>query len=40
MGAVTTSEKPRPSRAVPVVLADLELFWPSRRGHAFDEFCL
>ncbi|HEX5810552.1 MAG TPA: hypothetical protein VFY38_00485 [Pseudonocardia sp.] len=19
--------------------ADLERFWPSRRGHAFDEFC-
>ncbi|WP_219415855.1 hypothetical protein [Pseudonocardia nigra] len=18
---------------------DLELFWPSRRGHAYDEFC-
>jgi len=21
------------------VLTDLERFWPSRRGHAFDEFC-
>lgn len=20
-------------------VADLEEFWPSRRGHAFDEFC-
>jgi hypothetical protein len=20
--------------------SDLEWFWPSRRGHAFDEFCL
>lgn len=22
-----------------VLLTDLERFWPSRRGHAFDEFC-
>jgi hypothetical protein len=21
------------------VAVDLEWFWPSRRGHAFDEFC-
>jgi len=20
-------------------MTDLERFWPSRRGHAFDEFC-
>jgi hypothetical protein len=25
--------------ATPVVITDLERFWPSRRGHAFDEFC-
>ncbi|MCW0213670.1 MAG: hypothetical protein OJJ54_09935 [Pseudonocardia sp.] len=23
----------------PLRASDLELFWPSRRGHAFDEFC-
>ena len=23
----------------PVIMTDLERFWPSRRGHAFDEFC-
>ncbi|MEK6441955.1 MULTISPECIES: hypothetical protein [unclassified Pseudonocardia] len=23
----------------PLRATDLELFWPSRRGHAFDEFC-
>jgi hypothetical protein len=23
----------------PVVMTDLERFWPSRRGHAFDELC-
>jgi hypothetical protein len=23
----------------PVVTTDLERFWPSRRGHAFDELC-
>jgi len=22
-----------------VLVTDLERFWPSRRGHAFDEFC-
>ncbi|MGH3613237.1 MAG: hypothetical protein ACRDRK_11715 [Pseudonocardia sp.] len=22
-----------------VLIADLERFWPSRRGHAFDELC-
>ncbi|WP_214368173.1 hypothetical protein [Pseudonocardia sp. H11422] len=22
-----------------ILVADLERFWPSRRGHAFDEFC-
>jgi hypothetical protein len=22
-----------------VLTPDLELFWPSRRGHAFDELC-
>lgn len=22
-----------------VLLTDLKRFWPSRRGHAFDEFC-
>jgi hypothetical protein len=21
------------------LITDLERFWPSRRGHAFDEFC-
>ncbi|MFD1523951.1 hypothetical protein [Pseudonocardia yunnanensis] len=21
------------------LVTDLERFWPSRRGHAFDEFC-
>jgi hypothetical protein len=21
------------------LMPDLERFWPSRRGHAFDEFC-
>ena len=29
-------------RAVPSLsglFTDLERFWPSRRGHAFDEFC-
>ena len=29
----------RPMFVPPVVLTDLERFWPSRRGHAFDEFC-
>ena len=29
----------RPVFVAPVVLTDLERFWPSRRGHAFDEFC-
>jgi hypothetical protein len=23
----------------PLRISDLELFWPSRRGHAFDELC-
>ena len=23
-----------------IVATDLERFWPSRRGHAFDELCL
>ncbi|WP_433288471.1 hypothetical protein ACQPZQ_36140 [Pseudonocardia sp. CA-142604] len=22
-----------------LLFTDLERFWPSRRGHAFDEFC-
>lgn len=25
--------------AVSPLATDLERFWPSRRGHAFDEFC-
>jgi hypothetical protein len=25
--------------STPILVADLERFWPSRRGHAFDEFC-
>jgi hypothetical protein len=24
---------------VAYLVSDLERFWPSRRGHAFDEFC-
>ncbi|MFC5949259.1 hypothetical protein ACFQH9_13365 [Pseudonocardia lutea] len=34
--------RPAPSGAFavrPLRVSDLELFWPSRRGHAFDEFC-
>ena len=27
------------ARRLQVVCTDLERFWPSRRGHAFDEFC-
>jgi hypothetical protein len=39
-------EQPDPTGAAPVVVASsparvhaLEQFWPSRRGHAFDELC-
>jgi hypothetical protein len=30
--------RPRACAPAPLV-TDLERFWPSRRGHAFDEFC-
>ncbi|MGH3567046.1 MAG: CbiX/SirB N-terminal domain-containing protein [Pseudonocardia sp.] len=29
----------RARTATMIVIADLEQFWPSRRGHAFDELC-
>jgi hypothetical protein len=39
-------EQPDPTGAAPVVVASspacvhgLQPFWPSRRGHAFDELC-
>ena len=36
----TTRTAGAPRRARPASLViDLERFWPSRRGHAFDEFC-
>jgi hypothetical protein len=30
---------PRGGRIAAVVRVDLEGFWPSRRGNAFDEWC-
>jgi hypothetical protein len=38
-GVVTTTAPPQePCRSV-FGVRDLEEFWPSRRGHAYDEFC-
>lgn len=40
-GGVTTAgyEIARPVDATGGLRPDLEEFWPSRRGHAYDEFC-
>ena len=41
-GTVTEQEPPRSGRAAAMtgnLRPDLERFWPSRRGHAYDEFC-
>lgn len=34
-----SAERAGMPEAPSVLLTDLERFWPSRRGHAFDEFC-
>jgi hypothetical protein len=45
-GGVSSTAQPAPSTRTAgvesmtaVLLPDLEEFWPSRRGHAFDELC-
>ncbi|WP_275691359.1 hypothetical protein [Pseudonocardia broussonetiae] len=41
MTPTETSATPSGVPAAPAhrLATDLERFWPSRRGHAFDEFC-
>jgi len=44
-GVSSTAHPAHPARSAgeasmtPNLLPDLERFWPSRRGHAFDELC-
>ncbi len=38
-GVVTTTAHPPEPGCSGTGTRDLEEFWPSRRGHAYDEFC-
>jgi hypothetical protein len=40
---MSAAQEHQDARRAPVIVAlpttDLEWFWPSRRGHAYDEWC-